>query len=94
MTRSSIMKKIWIIETREETGKIELVLEQLDGPQQGKFHLVFRSDPMQLYQIILVNESEQETIFTLDRVKENITIPDSRFVFENPRGLQDPTKKR
>jgi len=81
-----------VVTMQDEAGITRLTLEQIGAPEQGQFTLVLRSQPMQLYSIIL-DQQGQVTRMSMSNIRQNAGLDDKVFDFKNPRGLVDPTQR-
>ncbi len=81
-----------VVTLQDEAGITRLTLEQIGAPEQGQFTLVLRSQPMQLYSIIL-DQQGQVTRMSMSNIRQNAGLDDKVFDFKNPRGLVDPTQR-
>jgi outer membrane lipoprotein-sorting protein len=68
---------------------IRVTLAQRDAPEQGQLTLEFSDKPLMLKQFIMEDAAGNQTHIALSNIEYGVQIPDSRFIFKDPRGVID-----
>ncbi len=69
----------------DEAGLLRFSVSHQEQPDNGSLMLVFRTEPMQLYQMLVENAGGEVTIITLDHIQQGIPLADALFRFKKPK---------
>lgn len=69
----------------DEAGLLRFSISHRAQPNNGALLLVFRTEPMQLYQMLVENAGGEVTIITLDNIRTGAPLEDKLFRFKRPK---------
>jgi outer membrane lipoprotein-sorting protein len=77
--------ELLISRVADEAGLLRFSVSHRAQPDNGALLLVFRTDPMQLYQLLIENAGGEVTIITLDNIRKGAPLDDALFRFKKPK---------
>lgn len=77
--------EIKLLHVEDEAGLLRVSIAQRQNLENGRLSFVFRTQPMQLYQLLVENEVGDVTIITLDTLRMGEPLNDKLFRFKRPQ---------